>query len=50
MQFGLRTLLIVLALGPMVLAGIIVAYALLLGAGAPGGLFGPDRQTVSPLP
>jgi len=50
MRYRLRTLLIVLAVGPVVLAGLIVAYALLMGDGAPGGLFGPDRQTASPLP
>jgi len=42
MRFRLRTLMIVLAIGPPILAVTIYALAMLLGAGAPGGLFGPS--------
>jgi hypothetical protein len=40
-RYHLRTLLMLLAVGPPIWAAIIVVYALLLGAGAPGYIFGP---------
>ena len=42
MRFRLRTLMIAALIGPPVLAGVIYVWAMLLGAGAPGGLFGPS--------
>jgi len=41
MRYRLRTLLIVLAIGPPLLAGIYYVWVISLGAGAPGSLFGP---------
>jgi hypothetical protein len=41
LRYKLRTLIIVLALGPPVVAVIIYVWAILLGAGAPGSIFGP---------
>jgi hypothetical protein len=41
MRYRLRTLMIVAIVGPPVLAAIIYVWAMLLGAGAPGSIFGP---------
>jgi hypothetical protein len=43
MRYSLRTLLILAILGPPALAVVIYVWAMLLGAGAPGGIFGPPR-------
>jgi hypothetical protein len=42
-RYKLRTLLIVLAVGPPVLAILIYIWAMMLGAGARGSVFDPLR-------
>ena len=43
-RYRLRTLLILLAVGPPMLAVVIYVWAMLLGAGAPGSIFGPPLK------